>query len=119
MTSPPEPRKSSGKPAKKPTGARPPARPPHPLVARPDKAALTKRLNRIEGQVRGIARMIDDERYCIDVLTQISAVQSALDALALRLLEHHLHGCVQHAVKSGDGDHAIAEALDVIRKFGR
>ena len=97
----------------------PPARAAHPLVARNDKTSLVKRLNRIEGQVRGIGRMIDEDRYCIDVLTQVSAVQSAIDALALQLLEHHLHGCVQHAVKSGDGDHAIAEALEVIRKFGR
>jgi len=96
-----------------------PAHPAHPLVARSDKSGLVKRLNRIEGQVRGINRMIEDDRYCIDVLTQVSAVQSALDALALKLLEHHLHGCVQHAVRSGDGDHAIAEALEVIRKFGR
>jgi CsoR family transcriptional regulator, copper-sensing transcriptional repressor len=95
------------------------AHPDHPLVARPGKGDLAKRLARIEGQVRGIAKMIDEERYCIDVLTQVSAVQSALDALAFRLLEHHLHGCVQHAVKSGNGEHAIAEALEVIRKFGR
>ena len=95
------------------------ARRAHPLVARTDKSALAKRLNRIEGQVRGIGRMIDEDRYCIDVLTQVSAVKSALDALALQLLEHHLHGCVQHAVKSGQGDHAIAEALEVIRKFAR
>ena len=78
-----------------------------------------KRLNRIEGQVRGIGRMIDDDRYCVDILTQVSAVQSALDALALKLLEHHLHGCVSHAVASGNGAHAIDEALSVIRKFGR
>jgi DNA-binding FrmR family transcriptional regulator len=91
----------------------------HPAVARPDKTGLARRLNRIEGQVRGIGKMIDEDRYCVDVLTQVSAVQSALDALALRLLEHHLHGCVQHAVKSGSGDHAIAEALEVIRKFAR
>ncbi len=88
-------------------------------VVRADKPALTKRLNRIEGQVRGIGKMIEDDRYCIDVLTQVSAVQSALDALALQLLEHHLHGCVQHAVKSGEGDRAIDEALTVIRKFAR
>jgi DNA-binding FrmR family transcriptional regulator len=92
---------------------------PHPRVERTDKAALAKRLNRIEGQVRGIGRMIDEDRYCIDVLTQVGAVQSALDALALQLLEHHLHGCVQHAVKSGEGDRAIEEALGVIRKFAR
>jgi DNA-binding FrmR family transcriptional regulator len=82
-------------------------------------AALSKRLNRIEGQVRGIGRMIDDDRYCVDILTQVSAVQSALDALARQLLEHHLHGCVSHAVASGNGAQAIDEALAVIRKFGR
>ena len=93
----------------------------HPRVARPaaGKATLGKRLNRIEGQVRGIGRMLDEDRYCVDILTQVSAVKSALDALARALLEHHLHGCVQSAVRSGDGDHAIAEALAVIRKFGR
>jgi len=93
--------------------------PAHPLVRRHDGAALGKRINRIEGQVRGIGRMIEEDRYCIDILTQVSAVQSALDALALQLLEHHLHGCVQHAVRSGDGERAIDEALAVIRKFAR
>jgi len=83
------------------------------------KAALSRRLNRVEGQVRGIGKMVDEDRYCVDILTQVAAVQSALDALARKLLEHHLHGCVQHAVRSGDGDRAIAEALTVIRKFGR
>jgi CsoR family transcriptional regulator, copper-sensing transcriptional repressor len=93
----------------------------HPVVARGhgDAVALGKRLNRIEGQVRGIARMIEEDRYCVDVLTQIAAVQSALDALARKLLEHHLHGCVAQAVRSGDGAPAIDEALAVIRKFGR
>lgn len=93
----------------------------HPVVARGprDAVALGKRLNRIEGQVRGIARMIDEDRYCLEVLTQIAAVQSALDALARKLLEHHLHGCVAQAVRSGDGAPAIDEALAVIRKFGR
>jgi CsoR family transcriptional regulator, copper-sensing transcriptional repressor len=98
---------------------RPTAHPAHPLVERSDGAALTKRLNRIEGQLRGIGKMIADDRYCIDVLTQVAAVQAALDALALQLLEHHLHGCVQAAVKSGDGERAMEEALGVIRKFAR
>ncbi len=95
--------------------------PSHPRVARAANgtASLMRRLNRVEGQVRGIGRMVEEDRYCVDILTQVSAVQSALDALARELLEHHLHGCVQHAVKSGDGDRAIAEALAVIRKFGR
>ncbi len=91
----------------------------HRHVHRPDKEALAKRLNRIEGQVRGIARMVEDDRYCIDVLTQISAVQAALDALGLQMLEAHLKGCVQSAVRSGDGDEAIGEAMAVIRKFAR
>src|SRR5258705_9076879 len=95
--------------------------PKHPRVARDagGKASLARRLNRVEGQVRGIGKMLDDDRYCVDILTQVAAVQSALDALARKLLEHHLHGCVQSAVRSGKGDRAIAGALAVIRKFGR
>jgi DNA-binding FrmR family transcriptional regulator len=104
-------RKPAGQVAAHPT--------PHPPVARPTKSALAKRVNRIDGQVRGIGKMIDEDRYCIDILTQLSAVQSALDSLGLQLLEHHLHGCVQHAVKSGQGDHAIAEAIGVIRRFAK
>ena len=84
-----------------------------------DNSALGKRLARIEGQVRGIGRMLDEDRYCVDILTQVSAVRSALDALALELLERHLHGCVQEAVVSGAGDAAIDEAMHVIRKFTR
>ena len=97
------------------------AKPARPVVSRSraDAGALSKRLNRIEGQIRGIARMIEDDRYCIDILTQVSAVQSALDALARKLLEHHLHGCVTQAIASGDGASAIDEALAVISKFGR
>ena len=93
----------------------------HPAVRHgaAETAALGKRLNRIEGQIRGIARMIDDDRYCVDILTQVAAAQSALDALARKLLEHHLHGCGTHAIASGNGAHAIDEALAVIRKFGR
>lgn len=88
-------------------------------AVRPAGPALSRRINRIEGQVRGIGRMIDEDRYCIDVLTQVSAVQSALDALALQLLERHLHGCMRDAARSGKGDHAIEEALEVIRQFAR
>ena len=95
------------------------AGPEHPLAPRAHAkhAALVKRLNRIEGQVRGIGRMLEEDRYCVDILTQVSAVRSALDALGLELLEHHLHGCVQQAVKSGEGETAIDEAMHVIRKF--
>ncbi|MCC6379137.1 MAG: metal-sensitive transcriptional regulator [Burkholderiales bacterium] len=91
----------------------------HPATprAQAQRAALAKRLARIEGQVRGIGRMLEENRYCVDILTQVSAVRSALDALGLELLEHHLHGCVQDAVKSGQGEPAIDEAMHVIRKF--
>ena len=97
------------------------ARPAHPVAPRDeaDAAGLAKRLHRIEGQIRGIARMVEDDRYCVDILTQVAAVQSALDALARKLLEHHLHGCVSQAIASGNGKQAIDEALAVISKFGR
>jgi len=85
----------------------------------PSKDALIKRLNRIEGQVRGIAKMITEDRYCVDVLNQISALQSAMDAVAMELLENHTHGCMQSAIKSGDGDAAIDEMMTLLRKFAR
>ncbi|HVY08432.1 MAG TPA: metal-sensitive transcriptional regulator [Burkholderiales bacterium] len=88
-------------------------------VHRADKGALLKRLNRVEGQVRGIAKMIDEDRYCVDVLTQVAAVRSALDAMALQMLRDHTHGCVQGAVRSGRGDAAIDELMAVVEKFAR
>lgn len=88
-------------------------------VAQPHKAALLKRLNRIAGQVRGISGMIEQDRYCIDILTQVSAIHSALDAVAMQLLKDHTQGCVQTAIKSGKGDHAIDELMQVVRKFAR
>lgn len=88
-------------------------------VVQPHKAALLRRLNRVEGQVRGVARMVEEDRYCVDVLTQLSAARSALDAIALQLLEDHTHGCVRGAIESGRGDAAIGELMDVLRKFTR
>lgn len=88
-------------------------------VVQPRKAALLKRLNRIEGQARGIAKMVDEDRYCVDVLTQISAIQSALDALAIQLLENHTNGCVRAAIKSGNGEAAVDELMAVVKRFGR
>ena len=88
-------------------------------VVQPNKEALIKRLNRIEGQVRGVTKMIEEDRYCVDVLNQISALQSALDAVAMRLLENHTHGCIQGAIKSGKGNTAINELMVVLRKFAR
>ena len=88
-------------------------------MVQPHKAALMKRLNRIEGQVRGVAKMVEEDRYCVEVLTQVSAIQSALDALALQLLESHTKGCVRSAIKSGNGEEAIDELMTVVRRFGR
>ncbi len=88
-------------------------------VVQPDKEALVKRLNRIEGQVGGVTKMIVEDRYCIDVLNQISALHSALDAVAMLLLENHTHGCMQGAINSGKGDAAIDELMAVLRKFAR
>jgi DNA-binding FrmR family transcriptional regulator len=67
-----------------------------------DKDALLKRLRRIEGQVRGIASMVEDERYCIDVLTQVAAARTALEQVALKLLEDHVRHCVQGGEKTDE-----------------
>ena len=86
-----------------------------------NKEDYAKRLRRIEGQVRGIAKMIDDDKYCIDILTQISAVNSALQSVALGLLDEHLNHCVSHAVAAG-GDEAekkLAEASAAIARLVR
>lgn len=88
-------------------------------VVQPNKDKLLKRINRIEGQVRGIGKMLDADRYCVDILTQISAIQSALDATALQILEDHTRGCVSGAIQSGKGDKAIAELMVVMKKFAR
>lgn len=88
-------------------------------VVQPHKQALLKRLKRIEGQVRGLARMVEEDRYCVDILTQVSAAKSALDAVAMQLLQDHSHGCVQNAIKSGEGEQAIAELMTVINKLIR
>lgn len=91
----------------------------HPSVVQPGKAALLKRLNRIEGQARGIAKMVEEDRYCVDILTQIAAIRSALDALAMQLLENHTNGCVRTAIQSGDGDAAVDELMTLVKRFTR
>ncbi|WP_062894471.1 copper-sensing transcriptional repressor RicR [Mycobacterium avium] len=85
------------------------------------KDNYAKRLRRIEGQVRGIARMIEEDKYCIDVLTQISAVNSALRSVALNLLDEHLGHCVTRAVAGGgdDADEKLAEASAAIARLVR
>ena len=84
-----------------------------------DKDAIVKRLKRIEGQVRGLQRMVEDDTYCIDVLTQVSATTKALQSVALLLLEDHLGHCVAHAlVEGGDvADLKIKEASEAVARL--
>lgn len=86
------------------------------------KASCAKRLQRIEGQVRGIARMVDEDRYCIDIVTQISAVRAALRRLEEEILRDHVAHCVEHAIASGDkADQRkkIEELMAVLRRADR
>ena len=84
-----------------------------------DKAAVSARLKRIEGQVRGVNKMIEDDRYCIDVLQQIAAVTRALQSVALHLLDDHLSHCVVNAVKAGGAEKEakLQEASDAIARL--
>ncbi|MDX2022601.1 MAG: metal-sensitive transcriptional regulator [Deltaproteobacteria bacterium] len=88
-------------------------------VHQPDKAALQKRLARIEGQVRGVAAMVQEDRYCIDILTQIAAVRSALSSVSIELLRNHTQGCVAHAIEGGDGRASIDELMTVVERLTR
>ncbi|MCW5714393.1 MAG: metal-sensitive transcriptional regulator [Bauldia sp.] len=86
------------------------------------KAAVRKRLGRIEGQVRGVAAMVDDNRYCIDIITQLSAVRAALRKVEEEVLRDHVAHCVEHAIAHGDADEQrqkIAEIVDVMGRAGR
>jgi CsoR family transcriptional regulator, copper-sensing transcriptional repressor len=87
----------------------------------PHKADVLKRLRRVEGQVRGLARMVDEDAYCVDVLTQVAAATRALEAVALGLLEEHLRHCVAEAISHGgpDADAKIAEAAAAVRRLVR
>lgn len=84
-----------------------------------DKQKLINRLKRIEGQVRGVQRMIEDDRYCVDVLVQVSAVSAALKKVGYTLLDDHTRGCVSQAVVHGKGDEAIEELMKVIQQFSK
>ena len=87
-----------------------------------DKDALVRRLHRIEGQVRGIERMLEEDRYCIDVLTQIAAVSTALESVAFRILDDHVNHCVAGALASGDPEEAATkskELVEAVRRFSR
>lgn len=86
------------------------------------KTSTLKRLNRIEGQVRGLARMVEDDRYCIDIVTQISAIRAALRRAEEEILRDHVAHCVEHAIASGDKKDQrkkIAELMDVMARAER
>lgn len=87
-----------------------------------EKDALIKRLHRIEGQVRGIEKMVSEDRYCIDVLTQIGAVSTALESLGFQILDDHVKHCVAGALASGDEAEAQAKAeelLEAVHRFAK
>jgi DNA-binding FrmR family transcriptional regulator len=83
------------------------------------KEALVKRLHRIEGQVRGIERMVEDDRYCIDILTQLGAVSTALETFAFDVLDDHVNHCVTRAIAAGNEEEAMAKAEELLAAVHR
>ncbi|MET1247297.1 metal-sensing transcriptional repressor [Sporolactobacillus sp. STCC-11] len=90
-----------------------------PLVPRTseEKRKIMNRLKRVEGQVRGIEKMIEDDRYCVDILIQLSAVQAALQKIGFSVLERHTKSCVAKAIEEGHGEEQINELLKVLKHF--
>lgn len=84
-----------------------------------DKQRLLTRLRRIEGQARGLAKMVEEDRYCIDIMQQIASLRAAADAVALVLLSDHLDGCLREAVQDGAGSEKIAEVVEAVRRYSR
>lgn len=83
-----------------------------------DRTKLLSRLKRVEGQVRGVHKMIEDDRYCVDILVQLAAIKSATHQVALSILESHTRGCVKDALTSGiESNEKLEELMDVIRQF--
>lgn len=88
-------------------------------MKRDNKDKLLNRLNRIEGQVRGVSRMIEADRYCIDILTQLSAVKAAVARVESEMLKDHLHHCIEGAIVSGDADEQRKKASELIELLER
>jgi len=84
-----------------------------------DKTSIQRRLRRIEGQVRGVEKMVDEDRYCIDVLTQVNAVRAALESVALQLLADHTEHCVTEAIRAGKGGAKVRELNDAVERLVR
>lgn len=93
----------------------------HPITPRTDeeKQAVVNRLKRIEGQVRGIQKMVEEDRYCPDILVQINAINAALKKVGFNVAERHAKHCVSHAVQSGEGEEAIDELLGIMKQFSK
>jgi DNA-binding FrmR family transcriptional regulator len=89
------------------------------MMQTPTKSACRKRLSRIEGQVRGIARMIEEDRYCIDVMTQINAARAALRRVEEEILRDHVAHCVENAIASGDADEQRRKVAELMQVFSR
>ncbi len=82
-----------------------------------DKKALMNRLSRIECQVRGIQKMIEEDKYCIDILTQITATRGALKNAGLKVLNRHIQGCVSDAIEKGESEEVVPELIDIVNRF--
>jgi len=83
-----------------------------------DKPAIVARLRKIEGQIRGLERMVDENSYCVDILTQLASARSALESLGMLLLQNHIEGCVRESLKGGDG-HATRKVDELIATVNR
>jgi DNA-binding FrmR family transcriptional regulator len=88
-------------------------------MQQPAKASCLKRLNRIEGQVRGLLRMVEEDRYCIDVITQVSAVRAALKRVEEEVLRDHVVHCVEHAISAGDRDEQRRKISELMLTLGK
>lgn len=86
---------------------------------RREPKALLGRLRRIEGQVRGVQRMVEEDRYCVDILVQLAAIRSALDEVGLMILADHIRGCVTDAVRNGEGAPVVEELVQAVRRLVR
>ncbi|WP_411844461.1 metal-sensing transcriptional repressor [Salinicoccus sp. HZC-1] len=93
----------------------------HAVTPRTDeeKEKVMRRLKRVEGQVRGIQKMIEEDRYCVDILVQISAIQSALKNVGYSVTERHMKHCVSDAITKGEGDDSIEELMAVLKQFSK
>lgn len=87
------------------------------MINKEIKTDTLLRLRKIEGQIKGVTKMVDEEKYCVDIINQITAVQRALDQVALSVMKRHVESCVSEAVRGGKGSGKIDELMDTINKF--